>query len=337
MQKVPTSAESCQGARFVEFIICCVVRVSVVHELACSGHAQLTEQDVKFPGLVEDFVRADDGTRLATHKVGSGLPVLLCNGLGGSWMAWHYQLEFFADRYRFLSWDYRGLYGSEPPANPNALRVQEHAADALRVMEAHGLKRVAVFGWSMGVQVALELFRAAPERVAALVLVNGVPGRPWEAIRGVPFARSLVPPMIRGARALPWIAETMTRRVLTMPEAVHWVKRLGLASRTLDDDVFATLVQSFENLDMRTYMTLLGLLGEHDASDMLSDVDIPALVIAGARDRFTPRRAAEHMVQRIPGAEFLVVPGGTHYVAVEYPELVNLRIQKFFRERGYAS
>jgi hypothetical protein len=29
------------------------------------------------------------------------------------------------------------------------------------------------------------------------------------------------------------------------------------------------------------------------------------------------------------------VPGGTHYVAVEFPELVSLRVEKFFRERGW--
>jgi pimeloyl-ACP methyl ester carboxylesterase len=40
-------------------------------------------------------------------------------------------------------------------------------------------------------------------------------------------------------------------------------------------------------------------------------------------------------VRDVPAAELLVVPGGTHYVAVEFPELVNLRVEKFLRERGY--
>ena len=76
-------------------------------------------------------------------------------------------------------------------------------------------------------------------------------------------------------------------------------------------------------------------LGEHDASDVLAQIDVATLVIAGDRDLFTPRSQAERMARRIPGAEIMVVPGGTHYVAVEYPELVNLRIEKFFRERGF--
>jgi hypothetical protein len=32
----------------------------------------------------------------------------------------------------------------------------------------------------------------------------------------------------------------------------------------------------------------------------------------------------------------MVIAGGTHYAAVEYPELVNLRVEKFWLERGYA-
>ncbi|MEQ8887960.1 MAG: alpha/beta hydrolase, partial [Sandaracinaceae bacterium] len=78
-------------------------------------------------------------------------------------------------------------------------------------------------------------------------------------------------------------------------------------------------------------------LGQHDAKDVLETLDVPVLVITGDRDLFTPRAAAEQMVRDVRGAELLVVPGGTHYVAVEYPELVNLRIEKFLRERGYVA
>ena len=42
------------------------------------------------------------------------------------------------------------------------------------------------------------------------------------------------------------------------------------------------------------------------------------------------------MADGIPGAELLVIPGATHYAAVEYPQLVNLRLEKFWLERGYA-
>lgn len=283
----------------------------------------------------ERRVLSFDGTDIAYHVVGEGPAVLLANGLGGSWKAWKHQIGYLSDRYRFISWDYRGLYSSRPPHDVDALRVEDHVRDALAILEAEEIERTAIFGWSMGVQVALELFREAPERVAALVLINGVAGRPWESVLDLPVMARVLPPVIRGVRRVPSLLNAMTHRVVHWPETVGWAKRVGLAGSTLDEDLWAELATSFAELDMELYMHTLELLGEHDAHDVLPDVDVPALVIAGDRDVMTPRRAAERMVRRIPGAELMLVPGGTHYVAVEFPELVNLRVDKFFRERGY--
>ncbi|MCS6798119.1 MAG: alpha/beta hydrolase [Myxococcota bacterium] len=285
--------------------------------------------------VLERRVRSFDGTDIAYHVVGEGLPVLLANGLGGSWMAWRRQIEHFAGRLRFVSWDYRGLYRSGPPARPDAIGVLDHVRDALHVLDAEGIDRVVVVGWSMGVQVGLELFRRVPERVAGLVLANGVPGRPWaELAGGGPIVQRSVPWLLGAARAVPGWTQRITQRVVRWPELVSWAKRLGLAAPTLDDALWHELARSFADLDMRVYLGILERLGEHDATDVLAAVDVPTLVICGEHDRFTPPRAAERMARAIGGAELLVVPGGTHYVAVEYPELVNLRIEKFLAERG---
>lgn len=283
----------------------------------------------------ERRLRASDGADIAYHVVGEGPPVLLCNGLGGSFRAWTHQIQYLEDRYSFVSWDYRGLYRSGPPDDPARLRVEHHAEDALAILDAEGVTRTAVLGWSMGVQVALELFRRGPDRVAALVLLNGVAGRVWESVANVRALGRVIPPLLRGVGSVPRLTESIARRVVRSPETVPWAKRLGIASSTLDEELFQALADSFAELDMGTYTRMMDLLGEHDARDVLADVDVPTLVIAGDRDLFTPRRVAERMARTIPGAEIMVVPGGTHYVAVEYPELVNLRLEKFFRERGY--
>jgi pimeloyl-ACP methyl ester carboxylesterase len=283
----------------------------------------------------ERRVESFDGTELAYHVVGSGPPVLLANGLGGSWKAWTHQIAYFQDRYRFVSWDYRGLYRSGTPRDRGAVRVEDHAEDALRVLDHERVEQTAIFGWSMGVQVALELFRRAPDRVKMLVLINGVAGRPWETAFGVPKIGALIPHALGAIRAIPSVAQSVTERVVQWPETVTWAKRVGLAGQTLDEEIFAQLAGSFAELDMDLYLHTLERLGDHDARDLLEEIDVPMLVISGDRDLFTPRRAAEDMVQGVRGAELLVIPGGTHYVAVEYPELVNLRVEKFFRERGY--
>ncbi|MFW5876961.1 MAG: alpha/beta fold hydrolase [Myxococcota bacterium] len=283
----------------------------------------------------ERRIESFDGTDIAYHVVGEGPPILLCNGLGGSWKAWTHQIQYLSGRYRFISWDYRGLYRSGPPPDREAIRVEHHALDGLCILEAEGVERAALFGWSMGVQVALEMFRRSPDKVAGLMLMAGVAGRPWDTVLNLKAMSRVLPPVIRAVRSMPRLAASVTRRVVRWPETVSWAKRIGLTARTVDDDVFLELAESFVDLDLELYLHMLELLGEHDATDVLPEVDVPSLVVVGDRDTFTPRPAAERMVDAIRGAELLVVPGGTHYVAVEYPEMVSLRVEKFLRERGY--
>ena len=276
-----------------------------------------------------------DGTEIAYQAVGQGRPILLCNGLGGSWEAWSHQIQYFRDRYRLLSWDYRGLYASSPPADPRALRIADHAQDALHLLDEEGADRAAIFGWSMGAQVGLELFRVAPERVASLAIVNGLAGRPWDYVFNLNLVGRLLPPFLRGLRSMPRSIEAVVRQATRLPDPGAWAKRIGLAAGTLDEQVVAELVAKLRVLDMDTFIRLLEQMGEHDCWDILPLVDVPTLIIAGSRDVFTPRSAAERMARRIRGAEIMLLPGATHYATLEYPEMVNLRLEKFLRERGY--
>ena len=288
------------------------------------------------PPPVEDrrFV-SFDGTEIAYQAVGQGRPILLCNGLGGSWEAWSHQIQYFRDRYRLLSWDYRGLYGSSAPADPDALGITDHARDALHLLKEEGADRAAIVGWSMGVQVGLEMFRAAPEQVASLALLNGLAGRPWDYVFNLNLVGRLLPPFLRGLRSMPRTIAAAVRQATRLPDPGEWAKRIGLVASPLDAQVVAELVAKFGTLDIDTFIRLLEQMGQHDGWDLLPLIDVPTLIITGSRDVFTPRSAAERMARRVRGSETMVLPGATHYAALEYPEMVNLRLEKFWRERGY--
>jgi pimeloyl-ACP methyl ester carboxylesterase len=134
---------------------------------------------------------------------------------------------------------------------------------------------------------------------------------------------------------MPRTIEAVVRQATRLPDPGEWAKRIGLAPRTLDEQVVAELVTKLRVVDMDTLIRLLEQMGEHDGWDLLPLIDVPTLIIAGSRDVFTPRSAAERMARRIRGSEIMLLPGATHYAALEYPEMVNLRLEKFFRERGY--
>lgn len=277
-----------------------------------------------------------DGVTIACHDTGGdGAPIVLANGLGGPFLSWRHQVDYLRDRHRIVSWDYRGLYGSTRPATePPRVDVPAHVDDLERVVEALGIERAAFMGWSMGVQVILELYERRPELVSHLVLVNGTYGKPLDTT-GVPLSSRILPPAVDQIRRFHEVASSLLRRATLWPETVLWLKRLGLVGSTLDEELFAEIAAEFGRVDLDLYLRILRALGEHDAAHVLDAIQVPTLVITGDRDPFTPRQIAQQMARRIPGGEILVVRGATHYAAIEYPELVNLRIEKFFREHGY--
>lgn len=281
-------------------------------------------------------ITVSDGVSIAIHDTGgSGRPLVLANGLGGSFASWRHQVDYLSDRYRIISWDYRGLYGSTPPTgDPPRLGVTAHVDDLERVLELLGVTRAAFLGWSMGVQVILELYERRPELVSHLILLNGTFGRPLHST-SVPLSSRIVPGLVDQTRRVHEIASSVLRRATQWPETVMWLKRLGVVGNTMDEDLFREIAAEFGGVNLELYLTILRELGEHDAAHVLDNVAVPTLVITGDRDAFTPRQLAQQMARRIRGGEILVVRGATHYAALEYPELVNLRIEKFLREHGY--
>jgi len=287
------------------------------------------------PAVVTQTVVSNDGTSIAYHDSGgTGPAIVLANGLAGPFAAWRHQLEYLADRHRIIGWDYRGLFGSvQASGKPTRIDVSAHVDDLERVLEKTSIERAAFIGWSMGVQVVLALYERRPELVSHLVFINGTYGKPLDTT-GMPFSSRVVPSMVDRVRRFHEIAAQLLKRATRWPETVLWMRRLGLIGNTVDEELFREIASQFGTTDLELYFAMLRELSRHDASHVLDTVQVPTLVITGDRDPFTPRQLAQQMARRIPGGEILVVRGATHYAMIEYPELVNLRIEKFLREHG---
>ena len=282
-------------------------------------------------------VASFDGTPIGVQVAGAAdAPVLLmANGLGATVSAYRFILDRFRHTFRFVSWDYRGLFGSGRPVRGYAgLSVVDHAKDALAVLDAVSLgKEVHALGWSMGVQVLLEVMRQEPERFDTLVLHNGVAGRPWSTLAGG-FVHNVADGMLAASQKVDGLVERAVRGVVAWDGFVPLAIRLGLAHHDLDRDVFIEAAQGFRALDMHVVLEIMRRLGEHDAYDVLAQIACPTLVIQGTEDKFTPLAAARRMAEQIPGATLALVPGGTHYAAHEMPALLNEHLESFWKIAG---
>jgi len=281
------------------------------------------------------LVQSADGTWIAVYSIGDPKKpaIVLSNGLGGNIIAWRHLIEYFEDRFRILSWDYRGLYRSGKPPDPDALTMEDHCADLEAVLKAEKVNKAIFIGWSMGVQLNFEYYRRNPGQFAGLIQINGAFARPMETIMGTHRLAGFTP------QTVGFLRHVMPRLQFLVPLAtkkgrlVHAMKRTGFLAPSLDESIFQDLSSDFLNLDFDIYGKIFRHLAQHDATDVLGSISCPVLLLSGDKDLFTPTPLARQMATKIPDAELMVMKGGSHYAPVEFPELVNLRIEKFINER----
>ncbi len=279
---------------------------------------------------IERYLSTPTG-ELNFRVTGQGQPVLLVAGLFGGPEVFARQVDHLSKRFLVVSWDLRGLTLHD--TGPHRV-LSNHADDALAILSSLGALRVPVIAWSTGVPIALELLRRAPERVASLVLISGVVGRPFPLRLFRPSLAAVMPLAARVLTRLPAFGAQLAKRAVQWPETMSWAKRLSVIGATFDEEIYADAVQHLAGLDLTRAAALLQEISEHDGRVLLDMIHVPTLLIAGERDAFVPPRVVHDVARRIRDAEVLTVPGGTHYALAEQPEFVNLRIDKFFAEHS---
>ncbi len=276
---------------------------------------------------------AADGTRLAYKDFGAvDAPALLfCNGLGGTYRTFADVFAPLLATYRVLTFDYRGLFESGPPVLPDAIDVPTHATDVMAVLDHAGVDRAVLFGWSMGVQVALEVYRLQPRRVSALVFASGVEGRLLDSVGPLRAGERWAPLVVRILRDNGQLATLALARVVRHPVVARAAAAVGLVGRNADVTMaHAALLLS---TDPRRYWGMAEELQRQDARDLLERIDVPVLVLHGDADVLTPVSKGRELRTAIPGAEVWVFAGCRHAVILEYPERVARRIADFVRRR----
>lgn len=269
-----------------------------------------------------------DGTRIAYHVIGDGPRVwLMPPAMGAPLVSMKAVIQQFSRAYTIVSWDNRGFYGSGDPPHEEAMRVEDHLDDMEAVVAAEKLDRFVLGGWSMAVQLSLEYCHRHPDRVRALVLINGPYERALSSVARVPGSEALLVGLLRAAASASRVLNPLSRRYLGTPGAGKLLLRAGViaANPSFVDEILA----DFSQLDWGRYFTMTRLLHDHSAAAYLGNIRVPTLITTGTHDLVTPPPIAERMHSAIAGSELYVLPRATHYVVAEFPQLLGARISEF--------
>lgn len=235
-----------------------------------------------------------DGTRIWCARYGSGPPVILLHsGLGHSGN-WGYQVPaLMRSDYRAVLIDSRGHGRSTRDARP--LTYELMASDVSAVMDALNLTKACLVGWSDGACTALILASTAPTHVAGVFF----------------FGCNMDP---NGAKPITELTPILRR---CMHRHLQDYKRLSTTP-----DQFGELSDALGRMQ-RTQPN-------YSAND-LAQISVPVTIVQSEHDEFIKREHAEYLARTIPNAEFVHLPGVSHFAPLQRPEQFNTALLVFLR------
>ncbi|WP_405870936.1 alpha/beta fold hydrolase [Streptomyces sp. NBC_00005] len=239
----------------------------------------------------------------------SSVPLVLVHGHPFDRTMWRPQIEAFAASRRVVAPDLRG-YGASP-LNPGVTRFEQFAQDIEALLDELKVETCVLAGLSMGGQIVMDCYRQFPDCVRGLVLADTFPAA--ETPEGV---------RTRGAMADRLLAEGMRRYAdevlekMVAPSADAQVKAHvhGMMTATSPQGAAAALRARAARPDYR---------------DLLTRVAVPALVVVGADDEYTPVSDAEAMHAALPDATLRVIEGTAHMPNLESPAEFNEALGDF--------
>ena len=242
-----------------------------------------------------------DGT-LVYDVTGSGAPLFLVTGLGGSRGYWGNVLPDLASRFTVVTHDHMGT--GETVSRRATHRVDTLAADVVALMDHLGVDRTHLIGHSTGAAVGQVMAQDAPGRLDKLVLYAGWAGP--DPFFDLCFAARKTLLTSAGIEAY----HRGTPLFLYPP---RWVSE--------DCDRLQRLVAAFiaTSPPLEVMAGRIDMLLAFDRRARMADIAVPTLVLCAEDDFLTPMHCSEELAAGIPGARLVRLAYGGHAASQTAP------------------
>lgn len=259
-------------------------------------------------------MKTEDG--ILNYEVGGdGAPLVLVHGVGASLRSWDGVCAELETEFTLIRPDLRG-HGQSAPIE-GAYSIDRFAADIIAVMDAAGVARAHLAGFSLGGLIAQKLATDHADRFDRIVILSAVAGRTEQerakVVARLDMIREGGMEAITGAATDRWFTEDFARR---HPEVIE--KRIA----------------ELKTVHLESYLEAYRVFGLTELIDTLHRIDRPVLVMTGEFDQGSNTRMARAMHDLIPGSELIILPGLKHSVLVEAPKLIAGHLRDFLCDSG---
>ncbi len=276
-----------------------------------------------------------DGTEIYYEVLGEGKPILMAYGIVCVMNHWHFQSAFFSKNYQVVLIDYRGHHKSSVPKQIEDMNVASIAKDLIVVCDHLKLESLSLFSHSFGAQVALEFYTHYKAKISNMVLINGFHKNP---IKGM-FGMDMVPTFHKLKtfyESLPETFNFLWKSALDNPLALPFMGLTGgfnLKLTNLND--IQVYLKGVKAIPLDVFLTLFEDMMAYDATDILSTVTCPTLIIAGDKDNVTPMAFQVEMHEKISDSLLQIIPYGSHCSQLDMPDFINLKAEVFLKTHGF--
>lgn len=253
--------------------------------------------------------RLSNGIHLAhDDHPGQGVPLVLVHGHPFDRSLWDPQVAALTGTHRVITFDLRGYGASSDETNAPVTDFGDFARDLLSLLDHLGVARCALGGVSMGGQIVMDACARFPERIAGVLLADTSPATDTEA--GKAFRRETAERLL--AEGMKGYAEEVLHKMAAPynEAAAAHVLRMMLAAPP--EGAAAALRARAERPDYRP---------------VLPQVTVPALVVVGRDDTYTPVADAEAMHAALPDSRLCVIERAAHLPNLERPEEFNAAVR----------
>jgi pimeloyl-ACP methyl ester carboxylesterase len=239
----------------------------------------------------------------------SGPAVVLVHGLGGNAEDWRNLAPYLAKAgFRVYIPDLPG-YGRSARPKDFSYSVRDEAAVVVDLMDALGLKKVDLGGWSMGGWIVELMAAEHPEKISRLMLFDaaGLDVKPdWDTSLFTPTDASQLAELEALLMPHPTpVPGFVARDILRLSRKNGWVVKRATAA----------------------------MLTARDVTDkLLLELKMPVLIAWGAEDRIVPLDQAETMHKLIPQSQLDVFAGCGHLAPLQCTNEMGPKVVQFVEQ-----
>ncbi|MDB5539493.1 MAG: alpha/beta hydrolase [Devosia sp.] len=269
---------------------------------------------------VDTILHTKNARICVRQSAGTGMPVLLLHGSGSSKDVFAKQFAHpMADNYHLIALDLPGHGESSDADDPKTAYTLGGFADTVgEVLDQLGVRHAAVFGWSLGGHIAIELLHANPA-VAGLML-TGAP----------PVSHGMLA-MLRGFHT-GWDLLLTSKGAFT-PRDVERFGRLCYG-----DNVEPAFLDAIRRSDGRVRTTVFKGLMRGEGADqkrVVEEAVVPIAMVNGANEPFARLGYVDSLSYRTLWHEHCeVIPGAAHAPFLEAPDVFNPLFETFVADVG---